>query len=195
LPFRAERYNIFRLFDATTEVSIMRGILLLTLATLFTLSSAARADFIYQGRFITIHIKSGKPAEMPVQPDARPKVVLPPPGLPLEVAPPGKPVPTVGSTSQQSQQTVPMSGVVKTPKSATTFTVQEFATFFKPNGGNYRTTLIHPFTSRPVDVAFTLPIGSPKVSYSKELLEYNYGKQAVEIRFERDGQVNVKYLR
>jgi hypothetical protein len=48
--------------------------------------------------------------------------------------------------------------------------------------------LIHPLTGCPVDVCFTLPPGSPhRVRVQRRELEFDYGRQEVEIRFDRQG--------
>ena len=55
--------------------------------------------------------------------------------------------------------------------------------------------LVHPFTGKPVKVAFTLPPGAPrKVRASRHALTFDYGRRdVVTIRFLRDGSVRVRY--
>ncbi len=142
---------------------------------------AAGAEFIYRGRLVTIRVGRA-PAPPPVvaaQP-APPPLVEPPPGVPLEIAPPAPPVP------------LPSSG----PVPARPMTVSEFAGSFRPAGGNYKVTLLHPYSRCPVDVCFALPAGCPKVKVKtclRQRIEFDYGGKDVEIVFYRNGRVKVDY--
>lgn len=69
----------------------------------------------------------------------------------------------------------------------------EFAKSFTPAEGKYQVTLIHPKTCCPVPVCFELPCGCPKkVTCTKHVIRFDYGKHEVTIRFKHDGTVTVK---
>jgi hypothetical protein len=74
-------------------------------------------------------------------------------------------------------------------------TVEEFAKAFVPVPGRHQVVLLHPKTCKPVEVCFELPpCGKPpKVNVNKHHLEYDFGKQEVDIRFRHNGTVDVKY--
>jgi hypothetical protein len=73
-------------------------------------------------------------------------------------------------------------------------TLDEFAAAFKPCPGTHRVCLIHPRTGQPVDVEFTLPPGVPrKVRVLRRDLEFDYGRQEVDVRFLLRGGVKVVY--
>jgi hypothetical protein len=71
-------------------------------------------------------------------------------------------------------------------------TLAEFAERFKPAPGSYEVVLIHPVSKAPVAVRFTLPNGAPKaVRALPRQLVFNYGRDAVRLRFKADGSVKV----
>jgi hypothetical protein len=115
------------------------------------------------------------PAPRPVAPDA--------PGVPAggtPTLPPPAPLPTIPPP--------PVPGVVKA------LTLEEFAAAFQPCAGTHRVCLIHPRTGQPVDVEFTLPPGVPKkVRVHRRELEFDYGRQEVDVRFQLRGRVKVVY--
>ena len=51
----------------------------------------------------------------------------------------------------------------------------------------------HPFTGSPVTVPLALPVGTPTIEHVRNSIAYNYGSYAVEVRFLRDGSVDVIY--
>ncbi len=72
-------------------------------------------------------------------------------------------------------------------------TPREFAASFRPAPGAYEVVLEHPFTGRPVKVAFTLPEGAPRnVRVNRLKLEFDYGRYSVTVRFFRNGTVAVR---
>jgi hypothetical protein len=73
-------------------------------------------------------------------------------------------------------------------------TVEEFAAGFQPVPGTHEVTLVHPRSGQPVTVQFTLPPGVPrKVRVSRRDLEFDYGRQGVDLRFLLRGRVRVDY--
>jgi hypothetical protein len=72
-------------------------------------------------------------------------------------------------------------------------TLKEFARDFKPHAGLFDVTVIHPVTGRPVNVAFKLPEGAPRVTCGKRSIEFSYGGCNVEIVFRLGGRVGVEY--
>jgi len=71
-------------------------------------------------------------------------------------------------------------------------TVEQFATHFDPKPGRYEVVLLHPKTCCPVKVCFELPCGCPcKVRWTRHVLEFDYPKAYVRIRFYHDGDVKV----
>jgi hypothetical protein len=113
----------------------------------------------------------------PQQPD------VPPP-------PPMEPIPLPPGTAQRPPILLP-------PPTSGPIVVQamshkDFARAFKPMEGMHKVMLIHPYTCCPVEVCFTLPCGCPKVKCNKHELEFDYGREEVEIRFYRNGEVKVK---
>ena len=70
----------------------------------------------------------------------------------------------------------------------------DFAKTFKPASiaATYEVTFQHPVSNSPVNVAFTLPSGSPTVTYNANALRFDYGQgREVELRFEAGGKVAV----
>jgi hypothetical protein len=73
-------------------------------------------------------------------------------------------------------------------------TVEQFAASFVPAEGEYEVTLIHPHTCQPVTICFSLPCGCPrKTKVNRHEIEWDYGKEEVEIRFKKDGRILVRY--
>jgi hypothetical protein len=71
-------------------------------------------------------------------------------------------------------------------------TVEQFAENFQPKPGKYEVVLIHPKSCQPVKVCFELPAGCPtKVRWTKHVLEFDYLRCSVRIRFYHDGDVKV----
>ena len=133
------------------------------------------------------------PAPIVVNPSPAPVIVNPPPAQAPEVLTPPTPVPQVpvqpgASTIQPPPAPVPQV-VPNRP-----MTVDEFAKGFRPAAGKYQVTLLHPRTNAPVTVAFTLPQGNPRVRVTNRLIDFDYGRQEVEIRFLLGGRVEVKYF-
>jgi hypothetical protein len=117
--------------------------------------------------FVKVYVPTGRPAGVTQQLD-----VAPP--QPVEVLPPPTPGPVIG---------------VQRP-----LTHREFARTFKPVQGTYDVVLLHPDTCCPVRVCFTLPYGCPKrVRVERHELEFDYGRTEVELRFRRNGTVQVEY--
>jgi hypothetical protein len=149
----------------------------LAAALLIVPSGAGGADFIYQGKLVSIHI--GKPPAPVVLTQSPPPIVQPPPGVPLEIAPPATPVPLPGATPFVRP-----------------ITVEEFACSFRPHCGTYHVTFKHPYTGCAETVCFTLPDGCPKVEVKtciRKRIEFDYGKKEVEIVFYRLGGAKVNY--
>jgi hypothetical protein len=72
-------------------------------------------------------------------------------------------------------------------------THREFAASFQPLPGNYEVMLLHPYTDCPVRVCFRLPDAClKKVHVDRNELEFDYGKHEVEIKFKRNGRVEVE---
>ncbi len=69
----------------------------------------------------------------------------------------------------------------------------EFAKAFVPIPGRQQVTLIHSRNHKPVDVAFNLPPGNPKVITRAHGIIFDYGNAEVEIRFALFGKVKVYY--
>jgi hypothetical protein len=73
-------------------------------------------------------------------------------------------------------------------------TPAEFASAFKPIPGRHEVVLLHPYTNTPVTVFFDLPPGFPeRVVARKRFIEFDYGRDEVEIVFFRDGSYKVRY--
>jgi hypothetical protein len=106
--------------------------------------------------------------------------VLPPEGVPLEIAPQGQPVPMLKADRSASAE--PM-------------TIHQFAAAIKPAQGSYEVVLIHPYTNCPVKVCFELPEGCPRVRVCgclRRCVEFDYGNCGIDLWFYRDGRVSVK---
>lgn len=72
--------------------------------------------------------------------------------------------------------------------------VAQFASAFRPAGGDYRVLLLHPCTGQPVEVCFHLPCARlEEFNVRRHELEFEYDDFEVEIRFKRDGRVRVVY--
>jgi hypothetical protein len=71
--------------------------------------------------------------------------------------------------------------------------VSEFLAAFKPRAGVHQVTVQHPFTGTPVQLSLVLPEGSPrKIRTNRRVLEFDYGRRVVVVRFFRDGSVQVR---
>ncbi len=72
---------------------------------------------------------------------------------------------------------------------------EEFARCFVPTPGRHHVLVVHPKTCRPVEVCFTLPHchRPPKVDASRYGVEFDYGREEVDIRFRHNGTVDVDY--
>jgi hypothetical protein len=62
-----------------------------------------------------------------------------------------------------------------------------------PPRTTYHLTYRHPYTGRWVTVPVGLPAGTPRIQYWTARVQYNYGSYVVEVRFLRDGSVDVVY--
>ncbi len=152
----------------------MRGVLVLVVVAL---AADARADVLIRRRPVLIRV-DGPPVV--VQTQAPPVEVQPPPGVPLEIAPPAQPIPLPGSVPVLPGRPL---------------TVKEFVCSFQPTRGTHSVVLLHPFTKCPVNVCFTLPPGCGKVKVKKCLRErivFDFGRKEVEIVFLRKGGVLVR---
>lgn len=114
--------------------------------------------------------------------------VLVPPRPVLTGGPTGvivsQPTPAVPADSLPAPAPVPI--VVKP------MTVDQFAASFQPKPGKYEVVLIHPKSCQPVKVCFELPAGCPtKVRWTRHVLEFDYPRCSVRIRFYHDGDVKV----
>jgi len=164
----------------------MRSALALVVVAAFA-AADARADVIIRGGPVLIRV-GGPPVVVPVQrtiiqteAPPPPVEVQPPPGVPLEIAPPAQPVPLPGSF-------VPVDP-------ARPLTVKEFACSFQPTCGTHNVVVLHPFTRCPVNVCFTLPSGCARVKVKKcvrERIVFDFGRKEVEIVFLRKGGVRVR---
>jgi hypothetical protein len=54
-------------------------------------------------------------------------------------------------------------------------------------------TFKHSYTKRNITVPLTLAPGTPRMSYSRDSVSYNYGSERVEVEFQKDGSVDVIY--
>jgi hypothetical protein len=101
-----------------------------------------------------------------------------PPPVPLEGAP---------RVVIPSPTTTPAATVGRVP------TVSEFLAAFKPRAGVHQVTVQHPFTGAPVQLSLVLPAGSPsRIRANRRVVEFDYGRRVVVVRFFRDGSVQVR---
>jgi hypothetical protein len=157
---------------------------LIAVAVLAAFANSSRADFFLRVPFVRVHVNHGVfvgagpvqvqvPARPGVLPSGPPGVVVsdPVPAVPVDPLPPPTPLPAA---------------VVKP------MTVEQFAEVFQAKPGKYEVVLIHPKSGCPVKVCFELPPGCPrKVRWTKHVLEFDYGRDSVRIRFYHNGDVNV----
>jgi hypothetical protein len=169
---------------------------LLALVALLAIGGGLRADIIIRAGPVTVRVGHGVsvdvsprvcPPGVPSMPPAVPVGVplLPPDGVPLEIAPPAPPVPLPGDDTTRKVS----------EKRQSTQTIYDFATSFKPSAGTHEAVVVHPYTNTPVKVSFTLPEGTPTVKIKgglRRAVEFNYGNRGVEVWFYRDGRVLVK---
>ena len=73
-------------------------------------------------------------------------------------------------------------------------TVEQFARSFRPCPGHHEVWLVHPRTGAPVFVCFDLPFSHrrPEIDWDRNHIEFDYGRREVEIRFLRNGRVDVR---
>jgi hypothetical protein len=141
--------------------------------------AAARADVVVVTPFVTVRV--ARPARplpaAPVAPSVEAPGLPPAPGEPPPVPIPAVPVPAVEVPAVAARAP----------------TLAEFAAAFKPAPGTYKVVVQHPCTGCPVEVCFTLPPGCPrKVRVHKRMLDFDYGRHDVRIRFLADGGVRVR---
>jgi hypothetical protein len=148
-------------------------------------AGSSRAGFFLRVPFVTVHVDRG------VYVGAGP-VQVQVPGRPIAVpsGPSGvivsQSVPAVPADQLPPPTPLPGPVVVKA------MTVEQFATAFKPQPGRYEVVLVHPKSGCPVKVCFELPPGCPsKVRWTKHVLEFDYGRASVRIRFYHNGDVQV----
>jgi hypothetical protein len=141
------------------------------LGTLLALAPAAWADVIVRGPFggrIVVtsadDVRVG-PGSVVVVPAPPPAVMVVP--APQPVMPPPQPI--------MPAPVLP----------------QDFIKTFQPKAGHYEVTFLHTRSNQPVTVAFDLPPGNPRMSYSAHSLVFDYGRREVEIRFQIGGRVKV----
>jgi hypothetical protein len=137
----------------------------LTLGSMAVLVGAAQADVFVRGPFGGRIVVSSPP-----------DVIVGPPGV---VVVPAPPPPVV---VMPAPQPIVMTNAILP---------QDFVRTVPPRPGTYTVTFVHPRTSQPVTVSFTLPPGNPRVSYAANSLVFDYGRSEVEIRFQIMGKVKV----
>jgi hypothetical protein len=147
---------------------------------LLSISTMARAEVVVAAPFV--FVRAGGGATEIHAPFVHLHIAKRQPMQPLPAAQPGElihaPRPTDGSAAP-----APMA-----------LPHGEFARSFTPAAGSYEVDLIHPYTGCPVHVCFSLPPGCPKkVRVERGELEFDYGRTEVEIRFKKDGRVQVQY--
>ncbi|CAN5430688.1 hypothetical protein BH10PLA2_BH10PLA2_32410 [soil metagenome] len=54
-------------------------------------------------------------------------------------------------------------------------------------------TFRHSFSGRNITVPLTLRPGTPRMSYNRDSILYNYGSESIEVEFNKDGSVDVIY--
>lgn len=98
--------------------------------------------------------------------------------------------PPVPSVLPLPQEAIPAPPLVERP-----LTVHEFARVVDPRPGHYDVLFCHPYTGETVRVCFDLPSGCPRVCVKKTLLfyvlEFDYGRCEVEVKFGCKGRVRV----
>jgi hypothetical protein len=128
----------------------------------------------------------GPPLVQPMPPASPVGIpLLPPDGVPLEIAPPAPPVPLPGADTTRRVSE-------KAPSTQGTQSIYDFAASFKPSAGTHEVVVLHPYANTPVRVNFTLPEGTPTVKIKgglRRAIEFNYGSRVVEVWFYRNGQV------
>jgi hypothetical protein len=155
---------------------------LLASGVLLGFAETSRADFFLRVPFVRVHVNRGAgvlvgAGPVQVQTPAR-----------LEGAVPG--VVVSESVPVVPADTLPSPTPLVAPAVGKAMTVEQFVECFKPQGGNYEVVLIHPKSGCPVKVCFALPPGCPtKVRWTKHVLEFDYGRDCVRIRFYHNGDV------
>jgi hypothetical protein len=78
---------------------------------------------------------------------------------------------------------------------APALTLDQFSRVFTPAPGKHSVCLIHPRTCQPVHVCFTLPDCTrlKRFEVTRRTIEFDFGRQEVEIIFRLNGTVDVKY--
>jgi hypothetical protein len=178
----------------------MRKLFLLMLFPMLPLS--ARAEIVVVTPGVTVRVgRPGvvvAPRSLPVPivvpfpnrslPPASP--VMPPappiePGDPPPVPPDGAPRVVIPAPASTPSVTPPPAGLVPT--------VTEFAASFRPRPGKNEVLVRHPFTNTVVRFALDLPDGSPRmIRVNRRVLEFDYGRRTVVVRFFHDGSVQVR---
>jgi hypothetical protein len=161
---------------------------LVAVAGLAAFAGTGHAGFFLRVPFVTVHVNHGVfVGAGPVRVMVPPAPVVVAPGLPSGVIV-SEPVPAVpvGPADQLPPPTPLNPPVVKA------LTVEQFVEGFKPQPGKYEVVLVHPKSCQPVKVCFELPPGCPrKVRFTKHVLEFDYGRDSVRIRFLHNGDVKV----
>jgi hypothetical protein len=150
---------------------------LVALAAVPLLAAVANAQLTVQAPFTQVQVGPGQVRVL--APFVRVQVIGAPPPL-LYTAP----TPLVA---------VPMVPAQALPAGVSAQTPAEFAGNFKPMPGSYEAILLHPFTLQPVKVCFTLPRtqGNYWTRVRPRLIQFDSPDHVVEIRFLRNGQVEV----
>jgi hypothetical protein len=170
---------------------------ILALAAALATGEAVQAEVVVSTPWVTVQV--GRPPGqvvvavpcvgtivVPVRRAAAPVPPMPPapiqPGDPPPVPPEGAP-----------RVVIPSSPATTPPAVGRVPTVSEFLAAFKPRAGVHQVTVQHPFTGAPVKLSLVLPEGSPaRIRTNRRMLEFDYGRRAVVVRFFRDGSVQVR---
>jgi hypothetical protein len=165
---------------------------LLAVAGLPAFAGTGHAGVFVRVPFVTVHVNRGVfVGAGPVQVAVPPAPVVVAPGRPSGVVV-SEPVPAVRLVPDD--QLPPPTPLPPPPPPAVVkpMTVEQFVECFKPQPGKYEVILVHPKSCQPVKVCFELPPGCPrKVRHTKHVLEFDYGRDSVRIRFLHNGDVKV----
>ena len=157
-------------------------------AVLAGCAGSSRAGFFLRVPFVVvdIHRRGVYVGAGPVQ------VQVPGNPAPLPPAPPPVAQPETSPAFPADQLPSPTPIPAPAPTILKAMTVQQFAESFKPQPGKFEVVLVHPKSGCPVKVCFELPPGCPrKVRWTKHVLEFDYGRVSVRIRFYHNGDVRV----
>ncbi len=70
---------------------------------------------------------------------------------------------------------------------------KETDNWYEPHAGLHIFAFIHPHTGETVGVPIDFPEGEPEVQIRRDKVEFDYGREEIEVHFRKDGRIEVEF--